>query len=144
MGKKLQILVLEDDHLQARDLRHELEKVFDAEVRVISTEHEFRQVLPEIAEAPPRVAVLDRMVRWADPAPDMPLPPQEDWDPEEAGLRCAELLEGDERTRSAKILLFSVLGDGGNINGFECFVKESEFGNLTERIKDFIQEQGPA
>ena len=139
MGKKLQILVFEDDHLQARDLRNELEGEFGADVRLISTEYEFRRALPEILNDSPDVVVLDRVVRWANPARDMPSPPQPDWDPEQAGLRCAELIEANREGRTIAILLFSVIGDDGDVGGFECITKESEFDNLISRIQQILQ-----
>ena len=139
MEKKLQILVVEDDHLQARDLRHELETELAAEVRVISTEHEFRQALPGLAKEPPDVAIFDRMVRWANPARDMPSTPQAEWDPEQAGLRCAELIEANRNGRKIAILLFSVIGDDGDGGGFECITKESDFDNLITRIREILQ-----
>jgi CheY-like chemotaxis protein len=142
LQEKLQILVLEDDHLQAQDLKTELERLdLDVDVQIIDSEHGFMKALPQIQANPPDLAILDRMVRWAHPSPDMPAPPEADWDPEHAGLRCAELLQADKLTKSTKILLYSVLGEDGDINGFECIVKDNDFDNLLSRVKALLSHQ---
>ena len=136
MNKQLQILLVEDDHLQTKDLRLALERELKAEVRALSTESAFRLELETIAANPPDFAILDRMLRWANPARDMPSPPDDSRDPGEAGVRCGRILRSDPRTEKVRILLYSVLGDEGDTGGFDCVVKETEFQNLIGRIRE--------
>ena len=135
MKKRLRILLVEDDHLQANDLEKTLEAEFGAEVQTFSTEHEFVRQFWTIAENPPDVAILDRMLRWASPSRDMLAPPEDARDPEQAGVRCAERMAEDERTRPVPVILYSVLGDDGDTHGIDCVVKEGVFENLIAWIK---------
>lgn len=136
MQRPLNILLLEDDHTQLRDLVGSLQKAFRAKIVCFKSEHEFRRDFESIAANSPDIAILDRMVRWANASEEMPPPPQIPWDPEQAGVRCAELLQSDQRTRQARIVLYSVLGDDGETGGFESIVKEMEFENVVDWIKD--------
>lgn len=88
------ILVLEDDALQARELERLLQKELQAEVSCIPTELEFRKrtLANEISFD---LAVVDMMLRWTDPAPDMELPDASiiTQGLYSAGLRCCALLK---------------------------------------------------
>ena len=94
------------------------------------------------AENPPHVAVLDNMLRWANPAADMPLPPAEVTSSSEAGLRCANRLLSDHRTRDVKVLLYSLLAkdDLGERppEAADCLIKELDFENLIEKIMQVL------
>ncbi len=104
----MNILLLEDDHLQADWIRSEFEREFRAAVRVVRTELEFRDLVPELAESPPDVAVLDVIVRWTDPAPDMRKRSEDtNAGPSRAGVRCARLLS--QRCPKVPIILYTVL-----------------------------------
>ena len=106
----MKILLLEDDCLQAESIRRELERAFGMScVEELATESQFRARLNTIARDPPDVAVLDVMVRWADPSPEPPEPP-EDVRREKfyrAGLRCARLLAA--QVPDVPIVLYSIL-----------------------------------
>ena len=139
---KLRVLLLEDDHLQRKDVQQALEKGLGAAVETKTTESEFRRDFEEIASNPPDVAVLDVMVRWANPSRDMPAAPQEVTDnPEKAGIRCARELRDDARTKAVKVILYSVLGneDMGDEplpDDVIGVVKETDFANLLEKVKE--------
>src|SRR5690349_1085902 len=98
----MRILLLEDDHRQVEYSHKQIESALpQAIVDPVNSEYEFRQKMDSIGLQPPDVIVIDVMLRWTDPAPEMPARPP---DVEQegfytAGLRCAKLLQGDPRTR---------------------------------------------
>ena len=108
----MNILLVEDDHLQVEFLSRELQNSFsEALIRVISTESEFRLRFEEISQSPPDVIVLDVMVRWADATPDIDVPPEDVCRDGfyTAGLRCEELLARDPQTNHIPVILYTVL-----------------------------------
>jgi DNA-binding NarL/FixJ family response regulator len=129
------VLLVEDDHLQAKDLRLVLESDLNAEVQTMSTEYDFVRGFQAIVDNPPDFAILDRMLRWSSPSRDMQEPPVDSQDPEGAGVRCALRLRQEPRTAEmTHVILYSVLGDDGDTQGFDTVVKEGEFENLIARI----------
>ena len=105
---KLRILLLEDDFLQRDSIRKALEQNFEgAVVDTEASESEFHRNFEAIASNPPDIAVLDVMLRWANPSPDAPSPPTEAWEPQQAGLRCARLLKQDLRTSRVSVILYT-------------------------------------
>ena len=138
MKNKPRILVFEDDHLQAGELRRVLEQKLSAQIETIGSEHDFRAQFEQIAANPPDLASLDRMVLWAIPDKDMPIPPEEAHNPEQAGVRCAELLQLDNRTASVKVILYSVLGDE-DVAGVQGVVKQGDMDNLLDQISDMLK-----
>jgi CheY-like chemotaxis protein len=108
----MNILVVEDDHLQANWIRSSLEEGFPgATIQQISTEHEFHSRFNEIVVDPPDVVVMDVMLRWADPIPHLEPPPKEVQDEGfyRAGLRCKKMLAQDDRTANVPVILYTVL-----------------------------------
>jgi len=110
----MKILVVEDDHLQADWICQNLEGEFvGAEIQRISTELEFRSRLidGDLGKEPPDVIIMDVMLRWADPSPDLQPPPDDVRDEGfyNAGLRCEKLLDQDETTRHIPVILYTVL-----------------------------------
>lgn len=112
----MRILVVEDDHIQADWIKKKLQDAFaqthgGVELIVINTESEFRTRLPELANSLPDVIVMDVMLRWADPSPDLARPPQDVIQEGfyRAGLRCERLLASDPRTSSIPVVLYTVL-----------------------------------
>jgi CheY-like chemotaxis protein len=106
------ILVIEDDSLQAQDLKELLDKAGFTVGRVISTELEFRRQLADLSANEYLAAIVDMMLRWTDPAPDMEMP-----DPETmregfyvAGLRCCRRL----KERNIPCVIFTAL-DAANV-----------------------------
>ena len=110
------ILIVEDDHSQARLIQEALRKEADfgspdTQIRRMSTESQFRNSLEEIAARKPDVIVMDVMLRWTDPTPDLK-PPPDDVRKEgffRAGLRNAKLLAQDERTKNIPVILYTML-----------------------------------
>ena len=105
----MRILIVEDDYLQADWVYAKLEQAFpDAKFDRVSTESEFRSRFDEIANMGPGVVVMDVMLRWADPSPELVLPPKYEGF-YRAGLRCERMLAGDERTSHVPVILYTVL-----------------------------------
>jgi CheY-like chemotaxis protein len=106
---KLRILLVEDDFLQCDSIRKALEQNFaGAAVDTKPSESEFLGDFEAIASNPPDIAVIDVMLRWANPSRDASKPPAKPWEPQRAGLRCAQRLHDDGRTSGAKIILYTV------------------------------------
>ena len=111
----MRIIIVEDDQLEEELVRKMLTsgqfKVPDGEIETIWTEADFYAKLDEIAGSPPRpdLVIMDVMMRWTDPAPEMPCAPDEviQEGPTRAGLRCAEKL--DKLNPAIPILFYTIL-----------------------------------
>jgi CheY-like chemotaxis protein len=134
------ILLVEDDHVQRTYLQQALADSLGAAVTTKTCESEFVRDFDLIASDPPDVAVLDIMLRWASPSRGGAAPPEEST-PSHAGLRCAQKLGDDHRTRSVKAILYSVLPKE-DIPDFPLprttvfVVKERDCQNLIEAVSD--------
>jgi len=108
----MNILLVEDDHLQHEPLMKNLSSSFrDINIKLIETESDFRISIPELESAPPDLILMDIMLRWTDPAPNMPDMP-EDVERENfytAGFRCQKILSENKKTMKIPIILYSVL-----------------------------------
>lgn len=145
----MRIVVVEDDSVQAGLIREALHEEFPhAEFRQINTEFEFRSSLEELAADPPAAIVLDVMLRWADPAPDIP-PRPVDVEREgfsRAGLRCGRLLAEDPKMKTVPVILYTVLdrnlvehGPGALPRAARYLQKGSDLGPLVEDIRRAIR-----
>jgi hypothetical protein len=92
MAKRL--LIVEDDNVQADELAHQIKDHLKRAVDHISTEVEFRKRVQQPDITSYSLAVVDMMLRWTDPAPDMEQPPDEVIREGfyTAGLRCCRQL----------------------------------------------------
>jgi DNA-binding NarL/FixJ family response regulator len=105
-------VVVEDDHLQEGPVADHLAAVFpDATVETLATEEQFRAHLPHMRGAVPDLVVIDVMLRWAFPRPDMPAPPADvaAGGYYRAGLRCARLMLDDSQLRRVPVVLYTIL-----------------------------------
>jgi CheY-like chemotaxis protein len=108
----MKILLVEDDSLQAETLFRDLQLAFpSAVIEVIRTECAFGDAFESIASAPPDVVVMDVMLRWDDPGPNIRRPPDEVRRNGiyRAGLRCVRRLTEDQRTEAIPAILYTVL-----------------------------------
>jgi len=91
----MKVLIIEDDSIQAARLEDLIRSRFSAvSVDRVATELEFRKRLPQIQERYYKVALVDMMLRWTDPSPDME-PPDRDAIEQGffvGGLRCRKAL----------------------------------------------------
>jgi len=91
----MKVLIVEDDAIQAGRLESLIHTKFSGVAVVkIDTELKFRKSLPSIKDGEYRVALIDMMLRWTDPSPDMEQPPEEILKEGffVGGLRCRKLL----------------------------------------------------
>jgi hypothetical protein len=100
------ILILEDDQIQADDLIHRLDRL-GSPVDLISTEAQFRKRLRDGDVKVYSLAIVDMMLRWTDPAPDMEPPPQDviEEGSYTAGLRCCRALA----SKGVRCIVFTAL-----------------------------------
>lgn len=110
------ILVVEDDYLQADLIEEALRlepSLTSARIERLSTESHFHANFERIAGTPPDLVIMDVMLRWADPTPDMQPPPPEIANQgfHRAGLRNERLLAQDPRTKSIPVILYTILED---------------------------------
>ncbi len=108
----MQILLVEDDFLQADSIRDQLERGFPGVViEHVSTESEFRTRFTETSQNVPDVVVLDLMLRWTDPGPDSIQPPEDvrHGGSHRAGVRCQALLANHPQTENIPVVLYSAL-----------------------------------
>jgi DNA-binding NarL/FixJ family response regulator len=107
-----QFVIVEDDHLQEGPLADYLASSFPgASVTTIGSEHEFRENLPGMRAKAPDLVLMDVMLRWTLPSPHAPAPPEDvaSGGYYRAGLRCATLMQDDDRLRHVPVLLYTIL-----------------------------------
>ena len=103
----MKILIVEDDEDQAQDLEQTLRREFrGVQCRRVELEEDFQNEFEEIASEHFDLAIVDMMLEWADPSPNMS-PPPGPYD--EAGLRCRNKLKQDSRTATIPVIMLSVL-----------------------------------
>jgi len=113
----MKIVIVEDDFLQAGNMRGWLTEAWpSAEVVLLETESAFRQAVPLFEQSPPDIFIMDVMLRWADPGPDMIAAPEDVHADgyHRAGMRCAENILATECLNTVPIVLYSVL-DGSDL-----------------------------
>jgi CheY-like chemotaxis protein len=106
------IILIEDDPVQADLMEKAMRQRLHAETFRIATESEFLARFEEIPKRSPAAIVIDVMLRWADPAEQMPSKPadyRQTGGYRRAGLRCRKKLTEDRRTRTIPAILYTVL-----------------------------------
>lgn len=110
----MHFLIVEDDKLQFSYIKNGIKEgrcFSKSRIERIATECEFIEKFESIATDKPDLILLDIMLRWTDPAPDMTLPPA-DIAKEgffRAGVRCEQRLAVDPRTRNIPVIVYSIL-----------------------------------
>ncbi|MGD0200427.1 MAG: hypothetical protein ABSD27_06715 [Bryobacteraceae bacterium] len=142
MSNELRLLLIEDDHLQAQGiqagLRDQLARDYPSVAfDVVPTESEFYSRFEQIASAGFAAAIVDVMLRWADPSPQMPEPPTEVLEGGffRAGLRCRGKLATDPRTSSLPVVIYTVLEESRLPAGIDIVVKSTDLSPLADRIR---------
>lgn len=108
------ILLVEDDYLQAQAITKVLKEHFPELIaKHVNTEHDFCRELSHIRGDPPDVVIIDVMLRWTDPSPNMPTMPQEviQGGYHNAGLRCERRLRELPETANTPVILYTVLAE---------------------------------
>ena len=143
------LVVVEDDPLQAEQIVRGLSEFFPGtRLEVIRTESEFRDHLDGMERTPPDVILLDIMLRWSDPTPDMPEPPADvrEEGMYRAGFRCQRLMATRERLKDIPVIFYSSLeeedvkGDlAERLPHIEYCRKDSDLDELTDKIRAMSQ-----
>lgn len=143
-------LIVEDDHLQATWIEENLGKAFPrARFERIATESDFQSRIKEIVDNPPNVVLMDVMLRWTDPSPNMPQAAQDYQGFHRAGIRCAKLLREHSGTKTIPVVLFTVLEENdleeelSRLKEVGCFLvrKDSDMDPLVEELRRILHEQ---
>ena len=110
----MNVLLVEDDPDQLDAIVLALELSFDnVELTNIKSESEF-YIYIEAKENPPiDLVVLDIMLRWCEPSPEMPSPPPEvvEQGHYRAGLRCLKKINSGSRIQNIPVIIYTILGD---------------------------------
>jgi DNA-binding NarL/FixJ family response regulator len=146
------ILVVEDDHLQDEPLSEHLRDEFPGgRVVNIRTELEFQDRLQDFREDTPDIAIMDVMLRWALPTPDMRPPPQQVAEEGfyRAGLRCAELFAADSGLCAVPVIFYTILErsdleqDGVRLQPNSLYVRKSpDMDLLVRKIREQLAKRG--
>lgn len=141
----MRILLVEDDHNQEEAIREAIQekRIPGVEVEVIRTELGFRNQLDTIVQNPPNLIILDGMIRWTDPSPEMIEPPStvRDGGPFLAGRRCLELI-GDKLLK-VPVIFYTILEledlDGLPLPSNTRYLpKREDPGQLTTMIQEIL------
>jgi hypothetical protein len=139
------ILLIEDDHLQAQAIQSGLRRLLEQDFphlvfETISTESDFYAKFGELANRGFHAVIIDVMLRWADPSPNMPEPPAEVVEGGffRAGVRCKQRLESDERTSSIPTIVYTVLDDSRLPPGLEVVSKGGDITPLSDKIRQLL------
>jgi CheY-like chemotaxis protein len=145
MKRKKRILLIEDDPLHAKGVKAEIEEGFPDlafTIHAVTTESEFFNAFEAIAAEHWDLAIIDLMLPWAHPAPDLRPPPEhvrrEGYF--RAGARCAAKLAQDARTSKIPRIVFTVL-DNGTANlppDTHVINKEEKFTLLVEKLRSIL------
>ncbi len=107
-------VVVEDDEMQVDYIKELLSGEYpEALIEEIHTEHEFYEAITGWVANPPDMIIMDVMVPWTEPSPNMPRPPR-DVEAEgfyRAGLRCQARLRSTPELTTVPIILYTVLDE---------------------------------
>ncbi len=107
------IWLVDDDPLLLKDLVPCLENELGVEVKVFQTEAVFRSCFQEVAvSSPPSVVVLDVMLMWTMPGPQIISRAEGCSDSQKAGFRCRDLLKSFASTRRVPVVFYTFLSSG--------------------------------
>ena len=145
MNFETRILLIEDDHLQAHGIQAGVGNLLRREYphlvfETLSTESDFYERFDEIAERGFDLAIVNVMLRWADPSPKMPEPPPDVVQGGffRAGIRCKQKLQADPRTSSSPTIIYTVLDESRLPPGLDIVPKGSDFTPLADKIRQLL------
>jgi CheY-like chemotaxis protein len=150
--RPIQILLVDDDHIHLEKIAQTLHSAFrggnvELSMSEIQTESHFRARLDSFRDQPPDVVVMDIMLRWADPAEEIPDPPEEVTRDGfyNAGVRCLRLLGEASQTRQVPVVLYTVLEENDVVippevpRGQAVFVKKQpDTADLVKKLESVL------
>jgi DNA-binding NarL/FixJ family response regulator len=108
----MKVVVVEDDRLQSDHLKSTILRYFPTvSIQQVANESEFRARFAEFKVDPPAAMIIDVMLRWTDPSPDLSMAPQDvlAQGHHRAGIRCQQLLQSDTATRNIAVILYTAM-----------------------------------
>ena len=108
----MKIILVEDDHMQSTPLiRIIKQRIPDAKILLFETELAFKNFLSSNTDRKPNVFIIDIMLRWTDPSPDMVKMPPEvtSGGIYLAGFRCQEAIYNIVELKNVPIILITML-----------------------------------
>ncbi|MDQ3802387.1 MAG: hypothetical protein M3416_00805 [Acidobacteriota bacterium] len=109
----LKILLVEDDHVQAEEIREDLEEALsnvEYKIEMIDSEQGFYNRLDTIEVDAPDLIIMDVMLRWAHPSPEIAAPAEVIVGKHyRAGFRCLKRLAERQTARRINVILYTVL-----------------------------------
>jgi hypothetical protein len=147
MNTETRILLIEDDRLQAQGIQSGLRDLLHSEYpklvfTTFFTESDFYAKFGELAAEGFALAIIDVMLPWADPSPEMEVPPREVVEGGffRAGVRCRQKLQSDPRTSSIPAIIYTVMDEVRLPAGLDVVPKGGDFAVLAERIRQLLPE----
>ena len=145
----MRLVLVEDDYLQAEWLCEALESRFQGiSIDVLETELEFLQSLTRFEASPPSIFVVDVMLRWTNPSPQMQPAPEtvRENGAFRAGLRIETLIRKSSSLAHIPVLFYTVLQEqdfGSELNSQPAsntllLSKEPEPEALFDAIQAFV------
>ena len=141
----MHILLVEDDAQQSQTICESLYAAFpEARIETLATELQFRQRVDTIASNRPDIVILDVMLRWTDPSPQLVPKPVElkNTTFHKAGFRCQELLQEHPETKDLPVILFTVIDETDAKLGAPSVIFVAKFRDqvsLIEKIKELTR-----
>jgi hypothetical protein len=142
----MRILLIEDIYLQGEWLETQLASAFRCEIRWVKTASEFQSQLDDIGAWSPDLALVDVMLKWSEPRPDM-APPPPTWSRTTAGIECQRLLGSHPGTGRTQVILYTILSRkdlSGKLPqlpaGVSHLVKDADLEPLFQRIREVTGE----
>jgi len=108
----MRVLIVEDNSHHAERVKTCLEKIFvDVLISVLSTEHAVVSNIDKIAAGQVDIIILDVVLPWCEPTPEMPEPPEgyDTKSPYRAGIRCLKLFLNHAVLRDIPVIVHSVV-----------------------------------
>jgi CheY-like chemotaxis protein len=141
------ILVVEDDKVQADLILSKLRYAFPRDrIEHFRTEHEFQSRIDKVITDPPDVVVMDVMLRWTAPSPNLPEQPDDvrQGGVLRAGFRCKKLLARHDETKNIPVIFYSVLTENDLRNEIQpndvYLLKDAEKADLVDIICQQIKD----
>lgn len=104
----MRIVFVENDHYQAALVRSFFGRFNDIELHILRTELEFRRWLRRVPFRSPDVVILDMVLDWTSVDDYYPAPPDVIAEGTiTAGLRCLDLLRGNDMTRGIPVVFYT-------------------------------------
>jgi len=132
----MKLLIVDDDHLEVQRISEFFRKRIGAEVASMSTESEFISHIDKLAGMKLSVIIMDVMLRWADPSPDLRIEdiPQDVVEDGfyTAGIRCLKRLASRPDTKDLPVILYTTLDQ----NDFTAPVVHTKSDDLEPLLKE--------